>query len=525
MAVDLRIKEHPILDFKRGRKIKFYYRGKEFDAYEGETIGAALCAAGVDAFTRSVKYHRPRGMFCAIGKCSSCMMRVDGVPNVKTCVTAVRDGMRIEPQNCFPSPSRDLFNIIDKVGMVSLPEVYYRSFTHPRFANTIFLKAIRAMTGMGEFPTAGTRPTFTTKIKHKETEIAVVGGGPGGLSAAVHAARWGCKVTLIDENPRLGGQLIKQTHEFFGSRKHFAGVRGINIAEKLAEEITKSKTIEVLLNASVVGFYEGNRVAIVQDDTFVILQAKRVIVSTGAYEKTLIFENNDLPGVMGAGGVQTLMNVYGVKPGSAALVVGAGNVGLLIAYQLLQAGVEVRAVVEAMPKIGGYFVHAAKIRRMGVPIFTSHTIKKAWGRNRVEGATIVQLGEQWNEIPGTEKKINCDLICVSAGLKPTYELLCQAGCEMKFVSELGGHVPLRTQNMGTTVKGVYFAGDAGGIEEADTAMVGGKIAGISAALSLGRGGKEAEELRAKAIKELEELRSGPTSAGIIEGLKKVLIGG
>lgn len=543
MSVDLRIKEHPILKFDRERKVELKYRGRKIRAFEGEPIGAALYAAGIKVLTRSLKYHRPRGFFCAIGKCSSCMMRVDGVPNVKTCVTPVGSGMKIEPQNCFPSTTLDMYGIMDRLSFAFPVGIYYRIFTRPRFANALFLKFIRLITGMGKFPGTSPKSKSMAKSEWRDTEVAVIGAGPAGLSAAIHASRLGCKVTLIDENHRLGGQLIKQTHMFFGSKEHFAGVRGIHIAKKLTDEVERQKNTEVLLNASVVGLYknparkpptsveeaksrehqEGNVLGVVQDDKFVNLRAKKVIVSTGAYEKTLIFENNDLPGVMGAGGVQTLMNVYGIKPGNEALMIGSGNVGLIISYQLMQAGIKVKGIVEAAPRIGGYFVHAAKIRRMGVPIFTSHTIKRARGRNRVEGATIVQLDERWKEVEGTEKNIKCDLICVAVGLKPTYEFLYQAGCDMKFIPELGGHVPLRTRNMETTVKGVYIPGDTGGIEEADTAVVGGRIAGISTALSLGYGGKEAEKLRKKAIKELKELRSGPTSTRIRAGLEKALI--
>ncbi len=523
MTTDLRIKEHPILKFDRGREVELKYHGKKIMAFEGETIGAALHAAGAKALTRSLKYHRPRGFFCAIGKCSSCMMRVDGVPNVKTCVIQVRDGMKIQPQNCFPSTTMDMYSIMDRLSFAFPVGFYYRIFTRPRFANALFLSVVRRIAGMGTFPGTSPKSKLMAKSGRRDTEVVVIGAGPAGLSAAIHAARLGCKVTLIDESHLLGGQLIKQTHMFFGSKEHYAGVRGINIAKRLTEEVERQNNIEVLLNASVVGLYEGNILAVVQDNKFVNLRAKNVIVSTGAYEKTLIFENNDLPGVMGAGGVQTLMNVYGIKPGDETLMIGSGNVGLIISYQLMQAGVKVKGIVEAAPRIGGYLVHAAKIRRMGVPIFTSHTIKRARGKNRVVGATIVQLDEKWKQVKGTENDIKCDLICVAVGLRPTYEFLYQAGCKMKFVPELGGHVPIRTRNMETTVKGVYTPGDTGGIEEADTAMVGGRIAGISAALSLGYWGKEAEKLREKAIKELAALRSGPTSARILAGLEKALI--
>ncbi len=524
MNPDLRIVEHPFLDFKRGPKIKIYYQGKAIEAHEGETIGAALCAADISVFTRSFKYHRPRGMFCAIGKCSSCMMRVNGMPNIKTCITPAEDGMLVEPQNCYPSANEDIFNIMNRFSFALKPKVYYKMFLRPRMLSTFFLKIIRYLSGMGSFPTSTRQSKPSGVNESRETEIAVVGSGPAGLYAAFHAANQGSKVTLIDENNRVGGQLIKQTHKFFGSKEHYAGVRGIDIAKLFAEQVLNHKNIEVLLNSFVIGIYPDNILGIVQDNKFIKLRAKKVVISTGAYERTLIFENNDIPGVMGAGGVQTLMNVHGVKPGKEALMIGAGNVGLIVSYQLLQAGVNVKAVVEAAPKIGGYFVHAAKIRRSGVPILVSHSIKGVWGKNRVEGAKIVQLDEKWQYIPNTDEDVKCDLICVATGLRPTYELLYQAGAKMKLVPELGGHVPLRTKSMETTTRGIYIAGDACGIEEASTAMVAGRVAGISAALSLGYGDERTKELREKAIGELENMRSGPTGEKIRKGTKEVTFG-
>lgn len=217
------------------------------------------------------------------------------------------------------------------------------------------------------------------------------------------------------------------------------------------------------------------------------------------------------------------MNVYGIKPGNVGLIVGSGNVGLILTYQLMQAGVEVAAIVEAMPRIGGYFVHAAKVRRLGVPIYTRHTILRALGKKQVEGAIIAKLDENWKPVPGSERKIECDFICVAVGLSPTHELLYQAGCEMKFIPELGGFVPLRTKHNETTVEGLYVAGDVAGIEEATAAIMEGKIAGLHAAIKLGYGGEEAKKELDEAIKDLEDFRTGPFGERIVRGLEKCLI--
>lgn len=354
----------------------------------------------------------------------------------------------------------------------------------------------------------------------------MVGGGPAGLSAAIEAARAGAKVLIVDDGLRLGGQLIKQTHKFFGSKEEYAGTRGFKIADILLEELGKyNGRVEAITNTTVTGYYSDDGVfgALTGEEKYFKIRPKKTIVATGAYERTIPVPNCDIPGVYGAGAVQTLMNVYGVKPGEKALMVGAGNIGLIISYQLAQAGVKVQAVVEAMPKIGGYLVHASKIRRIGIPIYTSHTIKEIHGKEHVEGATIVQVDERWEPVPGTEKYIEADLICLAVGLSPLIELLWQAGCEMKYIPELGGYVPLRNREMRTSHPDFYVAGDAAAIEEASTAMIEGRIAGLCAAASLGYRVPDFEERFNKFWNQLDNLRRGPITEKIRQGLPKAIV--
>lgn len=247
------------------------------------------------------------------------------------------------------------------------------------------------------------------------------------------------------------------------------------------------------------------------------IKPKAIIIATGAFEKNLVFPNNDLPGIYGAGAVQTLMNMEGIIPAKNVLMVGAGNIGLIVSYQLMQAGVNVAAVIEAAPSIGGYLVHANKLRRAGIPIMTRHTIKYAYGKDRVEGAIIHELDEHFQPIPGTEKNVKCDVICMAVGLAPLPELFFQAGCDMKFVPELGGYVPVIDDERHTSVHNVYAAGDSGGVEEASSAMLTGKLAGISAARDLGFG-ERYDEKYADYIEQLESLR--PEGGKIRNGVRK-----
>jgi thioredoxin reductase len=213
---------------------------------------------------------------------------------------------------------------------------------------------------------------------------------------------------------------------------------------------------------------------------------------------------------MGAGAVQTLMNIHRVLPGRRALMVGSGNVGLIVAYQLLQAGAEVQAVLEATPQVGGYSVHAAKLRRSGVPIFTSHTVAEVRGTDSVEEAAVVALDHDWQPVAGTERTFSVDLICIAVGLSPEADLCRMAGCELKYLKTLGGHVPIHNERMETPIPGIYVAGDVAGIEEASTAMEEGRLAGLAAAEALGYVPESQFEERARAIRgRLSSLRMGP----------------
>lgn len=356
--------------------------------------------------------------------------------------------------------------------------------------------------------------------EYVNSDICVIGGGPAGLEAAIIARSLGAKVLIIDDNPVLGGQLIKQTHKFFGSKAHYCGVRGVNIAEILSQEI-QTKNIDVLHNATVIGFYDDDIIGVLQDDRLYPVKARAYVFATGASENMLAFDNADLPGVYGAGAVQTMMNVYGVVPGKKAVVIGSGNIGLIVPYQLLQAGVEVAAIVEIMDRVGGYYVHAAKIKRAGVPIILKHTIIEAQGKESVEAARISEVGGKYECLLGTEKTIECDMILIAIGLSPLCELLYQAGCRIDYIPELGGHVPYHTEDMATTKKNIFVCGDLACIEEASTAMLEGKIAGAKAYEILYGKSKQGDEISRQAKQELAVIRSSPFEERILYGLDRL----
>lgn len=345
-------------------------------------------------------------------------------------------------------------------------------------------------------------------MREMTADLAVIGAGSAGLSAAYQAACAGADVLVIDENHLPGGQLFKQIHKFFGSRAHRAGTRGYQIGQELLDRVEQSGA-RVWLDTLVYGMERDKSLGVIHEGTHYVVRAKKVIVATGAKENYMAFPGSTLPGVMGAGAAQTMANVNRVLPGKRVVMLGSGNVGLIVSYQLMQAGAEVVALVEGAPKIGGYAVHAAKLRRAGVPIYVGHTITRAMGDGQVERVEIAAVDKQFQPIAGTEQVLEADTVCLAVGLNPMTELLWMTGCEFCFIPAFGGHVPLHDANMETTVPGLYVAGDVTGVEEASSAMEEGNLAGVCAAQALGLlSAEQADAKKAEITARLDALRAG-----------------
>jgi NADPH-dependent 2,4-dienoyl-CoA reductase/sulfur reductase-like enzyme len=342
----------------------------------------------------------------------------------------------------------------------------------------------------------------------KEYDVIVVGAGPAGLGAAIEAGKAGAKVLLIDENDRPGGQLFKQIHKFFGSRDHYAGTRGFQIGENLLKEAAEA-SVETKLSTRVWSIFDDFSIAACSEEESFRCKGKYIILATGASENGLVFKNNTLPGIITAGAAQTMVNVRHVRPGDRAVVVGSGNVGLIVSYQLMQAGMDVAAIVEAAPGITGYLVHAGKVRRAGVPILTSRTVIEAHGDKELEEVVIAQVDEKFKPIPGTEQTIKADTLCISVGLTPRSELAALCGCRMDFCGSLGGRVPSHNESMETSKSNVLIAGDLSGVEEASTALDEGRLAGVHAALGLGLIEEEEGKKQERIIRDrITSLRQG-----------------
>ena len=413
---DHRIASHPILDALPERFLDFNWNGRPLKARQGEVISSALYAAGITVFGHHEKDGGAQGIYCVNGQCSQCMVLADGRP-VKSCMTPVRAGMAVA--SCE--------------GVPALGEV----------------EPTKAKPAAADFP----------------AQVLVVGGGPAGICAAIELGRLGVGVLIVDDKQELGGKLSLQTHNFFGSVADcWAGTRGHDIGRLLSREIEKLPTVKVWLESTVIGAFADGKFGVAGPEGYRLVTPEVTLIACGARERSLSFPGCDLPGVYGAGAFQTLVNRDRVRAAERLFVIGGGNVGLIGAYHALQAGIDVVGLVEALPRCGGYKVHEDKIKRLGVPVWTRHTVLRTEGDERVESVVTAAIDADFRPIPGTERCFDVDTVLVAVGLAPVDELLEKA----------------RLYGMK-----VYAAGDTQEIAEASAAIFSGKITGRKIARDLG----------------------------------------
>jgi sarcosine oxidase, subunit alpha len=471
MDAQERLSSRPSEKFLRSNKIKFTFDGKKIESYEGDTVASALCANGTVVFSRSFKYHRPRGLLCISGRCPNCLVNIDGEPNVRACMTKVKEGMNVKHQNAWPSLEHDMNSVVGKL----IPDdvgFYYKTFIHPKIAWPIARKFIRRIAGIGKL-NKDLQKADAYEHLNKHSDVIVIGGGPSGLSAAIESAKLGLNVLLIEEEPELGGHLrFKLATCGVGE---WSGLRGFEIASRLSDQVFSFPNIEVLKEATCFGIFEGNLLGVSWRNKMVRARAKKIIVCTGCRERPFIFTNNDLPGIMLGSGVQKLLNLHSILPGKSFVVATNNDYGYEICLELLGAGAKVVALTDARIQSNIDVEVVKNLDSRGVPVFLSHTIIEAIGGKRVKGAIIGKVSVSGELIPGSDKIFQCDTIALSVGFEPENELLYQAGCEMKFSEELGEFIPSRLES------GIFAAGDVTGIHDIEIAMIQGRLAGMQAA--------------------------------------------
>ena len=450
---------------RRGNEIEIFINNHRVRAYEGETVGAVLAAIGIRQVRHTQQLKDPRGLYCCMGSCYGCLVTVDGRTNERACITPVQAGQQITLQEGYGKPD----------------------------------------------PASPAPPEG--RLVRREFPLVVIGGGPAGLSAAIAAAKSGTKVLVIDENHQAGGQIYRQLPEKFQTidpLKH--GADSVDGRSLLRQADALSDMITIWNNALVWSVFEPKQLAIGHENELVLLDAKVIIVATGAYERPFPVPGWTLPGVMTAGGAQMLLKSQRIRPGRRVLLAGTGPLQLVVANQMLDAGMDVVAVAECNPTAGAWrflpdlvqqpglllqgLRYIFRLKRAGVQILQSYVLREILGNNEVQRAVVANVDARCRSISGNTKTFDVDSVCIGYGLIPTTWATGMLGCKHVYDPMIGGWVPQFDENMQTDQAGIFVAGDGAGIVGVLAAKMEGTLAGLYASVQAGAISEEKAEQEA-----------------------------
>jgi sarcosine oxidase subunit alpha len=402
LAPGMRLPRQPGEVIDRSVTVDFTWNGRPARGHAGDTIVSALAAADVRVFSRSMKYHRPRGVLTASYNDPGCMVQVGDEPNVRGAHRLVSGGMTVTSQNAWPSLRFDVRAVNQLAAPFLTAGFYYKTFMRPRFAWPAYEGVLRKFVNGGRV-SPDTPPSHPAK-RHAHPDVLVAGGGPAGMSAAVAAARAGASVLLVEEEHQLGGHL------------RWGGEAGLAALAGLAGQVAAEPGIEVLTDAVVLGRYDGNWIAVLdrrgggaEAERLVKARAKTLVVAPGLIERPYVFGGNDLPGVMLSTAVRRLINLYAVKPGERAVVLTASAAGDAAIADLERAGVQVARVEDA--RHGGDIIAAG-------------------GRGGLRSVRVAD--GSW---------VRCDLLVTAAGWTAPTTLLTMAGDRPAYAPRAARFIP------------------------------------------------------------------------------------
>ncbi|MDH4110628.1 MAG: 2Fe-2S iron-sulfur cluster-binding protein, partial [Gammaproteobacteria bacterium] len=459
-----RLPESPTQVFDRTKPVRIFYDGRPIEAFAGDTVAAALLAAGVDTFSRSFKYHRRRSPSCLSGQCSRCTMNVDGRMHVKTCQTSVREGMVVEPQGNVefdPKVIADAFSWAMPTGF------YYKMFYKPRWFWNRVKETIRAMPGsMAVVKPLAQKPHFDSV--NLSPEMLVVGGGLAGMEAAITAAQAGVRVVLAEADPHLGGF------------EAFQGDVGYRRAQESIRRLERHGNIKVLTDTTVSAIFPDGLAVCVQscgsDEKFVErsyhVRPRTAVIATGAGSMPMVFAHNDRPGVLLPEAAQRLVHLWGIKPGRQVLLAGGDDHLAQVALQLLEKGVGVAGLVD-FRKDGLGEALKSTLAAKGVKVWNGYTLTGSRGRKRITAATLAALDGSHAQ------EVSCDTIVASSGRYPRHKLLGQIGTRMLYDARLNFYLPEKLP------PAYQAAGRVLGLEDPEAIKAQGRIAAARALKSLG----------------------------------------
>ncbi len=464
-----RLNHLPTLRIEPGTPRTLTYRGKAMQGLKGDTIATALFAGGVRIFGRSLKYHRPRGLYSLDGESSNTLMAVDGIPNVCCETTALSEGMRVMPQNVKGSPEWDAMQFMDTLSWAMPAGFYYRVFHKPARIWPIAMRQIRKAAGLGRLDADFRMPGRFDEI-YPAADVCVAGGGPAGMAAALAAADQGLRVVLLESRPWLGGAFehrIKTAGD---------GIAYCHKSAELARQILADPRIRVFTRAPVIGGYSNGQVTAFQrggsdqdfDERYIEIRTASLVVATGCIERPLLFEHNERPGVMQAGCAHRLAHTWGILPGTRAVFSVAHDAGLEAAVDLFDLGLEIAAVADTRQDGQDPALLEALAQRK-LSLHRGWVARQTHGRQQVSKATLTSINGRFC------RTLACDLLVASAGFTPVTGPLTLSQAKLAFDSHTGFFVPASLPEQ------VHAAGRILGLEDWDAILASGRLAGLQAA--------------------------------------------
>jgi sarcosine oxidase, subunit alpha len=475
---------------ERAKTLAFTFDGRRYEGHPGDTLASALLANGVHLVGRSFKYHRPRGIMTAGSEEPNALIQLgEGArtePNVRATQIELFDGLAAASQNRWPSLSFDLGEINNLLSRSFPAGFYYKTFMWPPSFWMKYEYFIRRAAGLGKAPEAADPDRYSKTFAH--CDVLVVGAGPAGLAAALAAGRKGARVILTDEQAELGGSLLASGDQ----------IDGRPAADWLVDALSELRhmpEITLLPRTTAFGYYDHNYLTLMErvTDHFGTppanlprqrlwrLRAKQVVLATGAFERPLVFADNDRPGIMLAAAAATYVRRFGVLPGRRVVLLTNNDGAYRSALDLAEAGATIAAIVDLRPEAPGLLVEAAKAR--GIDVLANHTIVATSGRLRVNGVSIMPLAR--GGAFGEARLVSCDLVLNSGGWTPTVHLFSQSRGKLKWDEGIGAFVP------GVAVQAERSAGACRGSFGLGDCLAQGHAAGLAAANDAGRRGGDA----------------------------------
>ena len=415
--------------------ISFEFNGRRYKGFLGDTLASALIANGVSVVGRSQKYHRPRGIMSAGLEETNALVQLagkDDEPNRLATTLPIHEGLVAHSVNATPSADFDVGSVLGFFHRFIPAGFYYKTFMWPRDKWDWYGRRIRKVAGWGTAPAKPEGGRYEHRNHH--CDVLVVGAGPAGLSAALGAGHTGARVLLVDSGSEAGGKLLSDNLTI-NSRPAMEWV------DDTLNELDSMPNVIRLSRATTTGYFTDNYLTVLEEcpdkpwvrERLWKVRAKRVILATGAIERTLLFANNDRPGIMLASAAMTYCLRYGVRPGNTAVVFTNNNSGYRHAIELAKAGVSVTALIDTRQDAD------SKLREdaadSGIEVIADARVVSATGRRRVSGVNIIVGKHQ------SSRRIRCDLLAVSGGWNPVIHLHSQSGGKPIYNERIASFVP------------------------------------------------------------------------------------